>query len=36
MLVLIPSEDIIYLDMTVEDGLKFIISAGVVVPPNKD
>lgn len=36
MLVLLPSKDIIYLDMTVEDGLKLIISAGVVVPPNQD
>jgi uncharacterized membrane protein len=32
MLILVPSKDIIYLDMTVEDGLKLIISAGVVVP----
>lgn len=34
MLVLIPEEDIIYLDMSVEDGLKLIVSAGVVVPEN--
>ncbi|MDO9534487.1 MAG: DUF502 domain-containing protein [Bacillota bacterium] len=32
MLVLVPDSDIIHLNMTVEDGLKLIISAGVVVP----
>jgi uncharacterized membrane protein len=32
MLVLIPEEEIIYLDMTVEEGLKLIVSAGMVVP----
>lgn len=31
-LVLVPKEDIMLLDMTVEQGLKFIISGGVVVP----
>lgn len=35
-LVLVPIEDVIYLDMTVEQGLKFIISGGVVVPPDQD
>lgn len=34
-LVLIPEEDVTILDMTVEQGLKFIISGGVVVPPDK-
>lgn len=31
-LVLVPKEDVILLEMTVEQGLKFIISGGVVVP----
>lgn len=31
-LVLVPKSDVILLDMTVEQGLKFIISGGVVVP----
>lgn len=34
-LVLVPVEDVTVLDMTVEQGLKFIISGGVVVPPDK-
>lgn len=34
-LVLVPEEDVTILDMTVEQGLKFIISGGVVVPPDK-
>jgi uncharacterized membrane protein len=34
----VPESDILYLDMTVEEGLKLIVSAGVVVPeiPNED
>jgi uncharacterized membrane protein len=32
MLILVPDKEIIYLDMTVEEGLKLIISAGAVVP----
>ena len=32
MLILVPESDILYLDMTVEEGLKLIVSAGVVVP----
>lgn len=32
MLILVPEQEIIYLDMTVEEGLKLIVSAGVVVP----
>ncbi|WP_368504800.1 DUF502 domain-containing protein [Alkalihalophilus sp. As8PL] len=35
-LILVPQEDVIELDMTVEQGLKFIISGGVVVPPDKE
>ncbi len=34
-LVLVPQEDVTELNMTVEQGLKFIISGGVVVPPDK-
>lgn len=33
-LVLVPKEDVTFLNMTVEQGLKFIISGGVVVPPD--
>ncbi|MBU8905669.1 DUF502 domain-containing protein [Desertibacillus haloalkaliphilus] len=33
-LVLVPKEDVTVLNMTVEQGLKFIISGGVVVPPD--
>lgn len=32
MLILVPDKEVIYLDMTVEEGLKLIVSAGVVVP----
>ncbi len=32
MLVLVPQEDIIFLDMSVADGMKMIISGGVVTP----
>ncbi|SDC74106.1 MULTISPECIES: DUF502 domain-containing protein [unclassified Candidatus Frackibacter] len=35
MLVLVPKEDITYLDMNVEEGLKLIISGGTVVPNKK-
>ncbi|UCZ54503.1 DUF502 domain-containing protein [Bacillus shivajii] len=34
-LVVVPLEDVTILNMTVEEGLKFIISGGVVVPPDK-
>ncbi|MDP6707284.1 MAG: DUF502 domain-containing protein [Alphaproteobacteria bacterium] len=34
-LLLVPKEDVIYLDMTVEEAAKMIISAGVVVPPDR-
>ena len=32
-LVLVPENDVTFLDISVEDGLKYIISGGVVVPP---
>lgn len=32
MLILVPADEVIYLDMTVEDGLKLIVSAGAVMP----
>lgn len=32
-LVLVPKAEVIFLEMTVEEGLKYIISGGVVVPP---
>ncbi len=32
---MVPREDVIELDLSVDDGLKMIISAGVVVPKNK-
>lgn len=32
MLILVPDNEIIYLDMSVEEGIKLIVSAGVVVP----
>ncbi|WP_385943589.1 DUF502 domain-containing protein [Thalassorhabdus alkalitolerans] len=35
-LVLVPKEDVKILEMTVEQGLKFIISGGVVVPPDPE
>jgi len=33
MLVFVPNEQLIHLDMTSEDGLKLVVSGGVVVPP---
>ncbi|MEM8915756.1 MAG: DUF502 domain-containing protein [Pseudomonadota bacterium] len=38
-LLFLPREDVIFLDMTVEEGIKLVISAGIVVPselPQKD
>ena len=32
VLIFVPKEDLIYLDMTAEDGLKLVISGGVVAP----
>jgi uncharacterized membrane protein len=34
-LLLVPKEDVIYLDMTVEEAAKMIISGGVVIPPDR-
>ena len=31
--IMVPREDVVELDMSVDDGLKMIISAGVIVPP---
>ena len=33
MLIFVPNDQLIHLDMTTEDGLKLVISGGVVVPP---
>ena len=33
MLIFVPQDQIIHLDMTTEDGLKLVISGGVVAPP---
>ena len=32
MLVLVPEEEVVYLDMSVEEGLKLVVSAGIVGP----
>jgi len=32
-LLYVPAEDVIYLDLPVEDGLKLVISGGVITPP---
>lgn len=32
---IMPSEDVIVLDMSIDDGLKMIMSAGVVIPKNR-
>jgi len=34
-IILVPEEDVIELDMSVEDGLKLIMSLGVVAPPTR-
>ena len=34
-LLLVPKEDVIYLDMTVEEAAKMIVSGGVVMPPDR-
>ncbi|AZR73151.1 hypothetical protein BBF96_06995 [Anoxybacter fermentans] len=36
MLVLVPKEDVIYLNITIEEGLKLILSGGVLVPDWKN
>ena len=33
-LIFVPKKDVLELDMTVEEGLKFIISCGIVEPEN--
>ncbi len=33
LLIFVAREDLIYMDMTTEDGLKLVISGGVVTPP---
>ena len=35
-LLFFPEEDIIYLDMSIEDAAKLVISAGLVYPNDKD
>lgn len=35
LLLFIPRRDLIYLDMSLDDGLKFVISGGIVVPPRR-
>lgn len=35
-LLMVPEEDLIYMDMSVEDGIKMIISGGVITPPAPD
>lgn len=34
LLVMVPREDIIYLSMSIEDGIKLVVSGGMVVPNN--
>jgi uncharacterized membrane protein len=34
-LLFIPKEDAVELDMSVEDAIKLVVSAGMVVPPTK-
>ncbi|MEO0410603.1 MAG: DUF502 domain-containing protein [Pseudomonadota bacterium] len=34
-LLFVPKEDVTYLDMTVEEGVKYVISAGLVTPPQR-
>lgn len=34
-LLFVPKKDLVYLNMTVDDGMKYIISAGLVVPPRR-
>lgn len=34
-LIFVPKKDIIFLDMSVEDALKMIVSAGIITPPDK-
>jgi len=34
-LLFLPKDDVIFLDMTVEEGIKLVISAGMVIPPDR-
>ena len=34
-LLFVPSEDLIHLDMTVEEAIKMVISAGIITPPDR-
>lgn len=34
-LIFVPKQDIVFLEMSVEDALKMIISAGIITPPDK-
>ncbi|ACB84785.1 DUF502 domain-containing protein [Natranaerobius thermophilus] len=36
MLIMVPKENVTFLDMSIEEGLKFVISGGVVAPPVAD
>ncbi len=33
--VFVPKEDLTYLDMTIEEGMKLVVSAGLVSPPDR-
>lgn len=33
LLLFVPRDDVVHLDMSVEDGMKMVISAGIVIPP---
>ncbi len=35
-LLFVPVEDVVFLDMTVEEAAKLVISAGLVTPPTKE
>ncbi len=35
-LIFVPREDLVYLDMTVEEGMKLVVSAGMVTPPDRN
>lgn len=35
-LIFVPREDLVYLDMSVEEGMKLVISAGMVTPPDRN
>jgi uncharacterized membrane protein len=34
-LLFLPRDDVVFLDMTVEEGIKLVISAGMVIPPDR-